>query len=61
MPELGRFFNVDPLADNITTTHPRHFSENEVTAHFRSLGGSVINKEPVDADAKACRYSGACR
>jgi RHS repeat-associated protein len=37
-PEIGRFFNVDPLADKYVYNSPYAFSENHVVAH-RELEG----------------------
>ncbi|MFD2033701.1 glycoside hydrolase family protein [Belliella marina] len=37
-PDLGRFFNVDPLADKYSYQSPYNFSENQVVAH-RELEG----------------------
>ncbi|MDH5379286.1 MAG: hypothetical protein OEW75_00435 [Cyclobacteriaceae bacterium] len=38
MPEIGRFFNVDPLADKYVYNSPYAFSENKVTAHVELEG-----------------------
>lgn len=45
MPEIGRFFNVDPLAEDYSYQSPYNFSENKVTSH-RELEGL----EAVPAD-----------
>lgn len=37
-PEIGRFFNIDPLADKYVYNSPYAFSENQVVAH-RELEG----------------------
>ncbi|MEP1032204.1 DUF6443 domain-containing protein [Ekhidna sp.] len=37
-PELGRFFNVDPLAEQYSYQSPYNFSENMVTAHVELEG-----------------------
>ncbi|MDW3197444.1 MAG: DUF6443 domain-containing protein [Cytophagales bacterium] len=54
MPELGRFFNVDPLAEKYVYNSPYAFSENHVTAHAELEGlekwlatdGSIIHNQP---------------
>ncbi|MFN7654914.1 MAG: lipase family protein [Cyclobacteriaceae bacterium] len=38
MPEIGRFFNVDPLAEKFYYNSPYAFSENKVTAHIELEG-----------------------
>ena len=38
MPELGRFFNVDPLAESYLHNSPYAFSENKVVAHVEIEG-----------------------
>ncbi|MDH5379945.1 MAG: hypothetical protein OEW75_03785 [Cyclobacteriaceae bacterium] len=38
MPEIGRFFNVDPLADKYVYNSPYAFSENKVTSHVELEG-----------------------
>ena len=38
MPDLGRFFNVDPLAEDYYYNSPYAFSENKVTAHVELEG-----------------------
>lgn len=48
MPDIGRFFNVDPLADKYVHNSPYAFSENKVTAHIELEGleaVSYLNKE----------------
>ena len=53
MPELGRFFNVDPLAEDYLYNSPYAFSENKVTAHIELEGleswyvadGNLITKQ----------------
>jgi RHS repeat-associated protein len=37
-PDIGRFFNIDPLADKYVYNSPYAFSENQVVA-FRELEG----------------------
>lgn len=37
-PEIGRFFNVDPLAEKYVYNSPYAFSENKVTSHFEIEG-----------------------
>jgi len=38
MPEIGRFFNIDPLATKYVYNSPYAFSENKVTAHVELEG-----------------------
>jgi RHS repeat-associated protein len=38
IPELGRFFNVDPLAESFYYNSPYAFSENKVTNHIELEG-----------------------
>jgi RHS repeat-associated protein len=37
-PSIGRFFNVDPLAEDYSYNSPYAFSENKVTAHIELEG-----------------------
>jgi RHS repeat-associated protein len=37
-PDIGRFFNVDPLSDKYVHNSPYAFSENKVTAHVELEG-----------------------
>jgi hypothetical protein len=37
-PDIGRFFNVDPLADKYVYNSPYAFSENHVTSHIELEG-----------------------
>ncbi len=41
-PELGRFFNVDPLAEDYYYNSPYAFSENKVTAHIELEGLEAV-------------------
>jgi len=43
MPELGRFFNVDPLAEDYYYNSPYAFSENKVTAHIELEGLEAVS------------------
>ena len=38
MPDIGRFFNVDPLSEKYVYNSPYAFSENKVTAHVELEG-----------------------
>jgi len=38
MPDIGRFFNIDPLADKYVYNSPFAFSENHVTTHVELEG-----------------------
>jgi RHS repeat-associated protein len=42
-PDIGRFFNVDPLAEDYFHNSPYAFSENHVTAHVELEGLEKIN------------------
>ena len=47
-PEIGRFFNVDPLSEKYYYNSPYAFSENKVIAH-RELEG--LESYPVNANS----------
>jgi RHS repeat-associated protein len=53
MPEIGRFFNIDPLADKYVYNSPYAFSENKVVAHVELEGlesadaGKALVKEEI--------------
>jgi RHS repeat-associated protein len=47
MPDIGRFFNIDPLAEKYYYNSPYAFSENKVVAH-RELEG--LESEPVNPE-----------
>jgi len=47
-PEIGRFFNVDPLADKYVYNSPYAFSENKVIAHVELEGLEAVGIEAVD-------------
>ena len=47
MPELGRFFNVDPLAEDYVYNSPYAFSENQVTAHVELEGMEKAYRDPA--------------
>lgn len=49
MPDIGRFFNIDPLADKYVYNSPYAFSENKVVAH-RELEG--LEAEPVNTESE---------
>ncbi|WP_146260495.1 hypothetical protein [Algoriphagus chordae] len=42
-PEIGRFFNVDPLADKFVHNSPYAFSENKVTSHVELEGLEAVS------------------
>ena len=44
-PDIGRFFNVDPLADKYVYNSPYAFSENKVVAHIELEGLEAISIE----------------
>jgi RHS repeat-associated protein len=41
-PEIGRFFNIDPLAESFLFNSPYAFSENKVTAHIELEGLEAV-------------------
>lgn len=41
-PEIGRFFNIDPLAEKYVYNSPYAFSENKVTAHIELEGLEAV-------------------
>ncbi|GCC53435.1 hypothetical protein SanaruYs_36790 [Chryseotalea sanaruensis] len=47
MPDIGRFFNVDPIAEDYYYNSPYAFSENKVVAHreIEGLEAQPINNE----------------
>jgi len=48
-PDIGRFFNVDPLADKYVHNSPYAFSENKVTSHVE-LEGLEAAKAPTPGE-----------
>lgn len=52
MPDIGRFFNIDPLADKYVYNSPYAFSENHVVAHreLEGLEKVSINEEVAEAN-----------
>jgi len=58
-PDIGRFFNVDPLAEKYYYNSPYAFSENKVVAHREMegleaelvIGGSALTLAEVAAAA----------
>lgn len=44
-PDIGRFFNVDPLADKYVYNSPYAFSENKVTNHIELEGLEAIESK----------------
>jgi RHS repeat-associated protein len=42
-PDIGRFFNIDPLADSYVYNSPYAFSENHVTSHVELEGLEKIS------------------
>ncbi|MGJ3234668.1 RHS repeat-associated core domain-containing protein [Marivirga sp.] len=46
-PELGRFFNVDPLAEDYYYNSPYAFSENQVVAHVELEGMEKAYRDPA--------------
>ncbi len=47
-PEIGRFFNVDPLSEKYYYNSPYAFSENKVVAHIELEGLEAIGIEARD-------------
>jgi len=57
-PDIGRFFNIDPLADKYVYNSPYAFSENQVVAHreLEGLEKEPVNKEPGIVEQVAVAY-----
>ncbi|PTB96007.1 hypothetical protein C9994_09320 [Marivirga lumbricoides] len=51
-PELGRFFNVDPLAEDYYYNSPYAFSENKVVAHIELEGLESVSIVTIGNDVK---------
>jgi RHS repeat-associated protein len=47
-PDIGRFFNIDPLTDKYVYNSPYAFSENKVVAHVELEGLEAVGIEAVD-------------
>jgi RHS repeat-associated protein len=47
-PDIGRFFNIDPLADKYVYNSPYAFSENKVVAHIELEGLEALGIEAID-------------
>ncbi|MBK6266382.1 hypothetical protein JKA74_15160 [Marivirga sp. S37H4] len=63
MPELGRFFNVDPLAEDYYYNSPYAFSENKVTVHIELEGLEAVYvfdqpERPQDNGTAGTTYTG---
>jgi len=54
MPELGRFFNVDPLAEDYYYNSPYAFSENQVVAHVELEG---LEKSSIHLKDRTAHYA----
>lgn len=52
-PDIGRFFNIDPLAEKYYYNSPYAFSENKVTGH-RELEG--LEASPINAGSNPLYY-----
>jgi RHS repeat-associated protein len=55
MPDIGRFFNVDPLAEKYYYNSPYAFSENKVTTHVELEGLEAehyLKKEVQNAEKR---------
>jgi RHS repeat-associated protein len=52
MPEIGRFFNIDPIAEDYYYNSPYAFSENKVVAHreIEGLESQSIHREIQKAE-----------
>ncbi|PTB97527.1 hypothetical protein C9994_02255, partial [Marivirga lumbricoides] len=53
-PELGRFFNVDPLAEDYYYNSPYAFSENQVVAHVELEG---LEKSSIHLKDRTAHYA----
>lgn len=47
-PDIGRFFNVDPLSDDYVYNSPYAFSENHVTSHVELEGLEKLSIKNID-------------
>ncbi|MDH5379949.1 MAG: hypothetical protein OEW75_03805, partial [Cyclobacteriaceae bacterium] len=50
MPEIGRFFNVDPLAEKYVYNSPYAFSENKVISHIELEGLEALHFRDKDGN-----------
>lgn len=48
-PEIGRFFNVDPLTEKYVHNSPYAFSENKVTSHIELEGLEAVDPKKEEA------------
>jgi len=48
MPDIGRFFNVDPLAEKYSHQSPYNFAENKVISHIELEGLEGLHHIKVD-------------
>lgn len=55
-PDIGRFFNIDPLADDYVHNSPYAFSENKVVSHVELEGLESVNVN--SRSYRAARYGG---
>ncbi|MEO1051534.1 MAG: RHS repeat-associated core domain-containing protein [Bacteroidota bacterium] len=55
MPDIGRFFNVDPLAEDYVYNSVYAFSENNVVVHVELEG---LEKSPINGDGIASAFTG---
>jgi RHS repeat-associated protein len=53
MPDIGRFFNVDPLAESFYYNSPYAFSENKVTTHIELEG---LEAYPINPNSNPLHY-----
>jgi RHS repeat-associated protein len=51
-PDIGRFFNIDPLAEKYYYNSPYAFSENKVVAHIELEGLESVSIEMVSPAAR---------
>lgn len=57
IPEIGRFFNVDPLSEKYLNNSPYAFSENKIASHVELEGlESVDIKQDATSDKAAEKY-----
>lgn len=56
-PDIGRFFNVDPLAEKYLYNSPYAFSENKVVAHVELEGLEAESIKKLQRETSAPSYS----
>ncbi len=52
MPDIGRFFNIDPLSEQYAYQSPYNFAENKVISHFELEGLEAVLAITMGKDVK---------